>query len=119
MIDEKEQIDIGLFEAKIQIQGKVGVKTELIDAQVLPDSKIEIQHINLISDVRIKVNLLHGQVYISFLSQPKIEAKVDLEISKLNIPLFGEDLWFPKLLSKYLIDNYNEKNPITFDFDVM
>jgi len=102
----------------LQIQGKCDLEIKLAnDSGFIPDATIEIKSIKIECSLEITLDMVTEYILIGFREKPTIEGDVEVEVSRFNIPLFGEDFWFPKLVANYL-EKCTPEDPIAFRFDL-
>jgi hypothetical protein len=115
-VDDQGRVKVGVFDLTLQVEGAIDLNTVLVTKQAaLPQAKLNISYLKMQCRVTWTLDMFHEEMSFGFQEKPSVESNLDVQVSKLEVPLMMEDSWFPGLIAS-LFESYNVENPLMFDF---
>jgi len=81
------------------------------ESSLMANVVADIRTVNLDAKVRVEIDPTNEEVRIAFFEKPEIDFDIDIELTNLAVPLFGESRWLEKIIEKVL-ENSSLDNPI-------
>jgi len=124
--DAKEEIEKCDADARTVVSMDVGInlsgspKMDIMlenDSTFMPNMEADVKTVNVDAKVRIEIDPTHEEIRIGFFERPEIDFDLDIEVTNLSIPMFGESRWLEEIV-ELILAGFSLKNPIKLPLEI-
>jgi len=124
--DAKEEIkesnaDVGtvaMMDVGINLSGSPSMEIMLEnDSTFMPNMEADVKTVSVDAKVRVEIDPTHEEIRIGFFEKPEIDFNLDIEVTNLSVPLFGESRWLEEIV-ELVLAGFSLTNPIKLPLEI-
>jgi len=81
------------------------------ESSLLPNIGADVKTVNFDAKIRVEIDPTNDEVRISFFEKPKIDFDLDIDLTNLDIPMFGESRWLEEIV-EHVLEDFTLDNPM-------
>jgi len=95
-----------------KLSGTPSMKILLENHQnMLPNIEADIRTVNLNAKIRLEIDPTNEEIRLGFFKKPHIDLDLDIDLTNIHIPLFGESRWLDDIV-EFILERKTPSKPI-------